>query len=96
MEHARHARRGNLDARLMTDRRLREDPFASYDEVRSRGPLSRGPFAWTSASHEVCGSVHLFHLHPADRISLFLLEILRRVRVELALAACAAEIPLRR
>ena len=53
----RHARRGNLDARLMTDRTLRDDPFASYDTVRARGPLSRGPFALTSASHDVCGSV---------------------------------------
>ncbi len=53
----RHARRGNLDARLMTDLSLREDPFASYDAIRNRGPLSRGPFALTSASHDVCGAV---------------------------------------
>ena len=53
----RHARRGNLDARLMTDRTLRADPFAAYDEIRARGPISRGPFALTSASHEVCGTV---------------------------------------
>ena len=50
----RHARRGNLDARLMTDLSLRDDPFASYDEIRARGPLSRGPFGFTSASHDVC------------------------------------------
>jgi cytochrome P450 len=54
---SRHARRGNLDARLMTDRSLREDPFPSYDEVRARGPISRGPFALTSASHDACGAV---------------------------------------
>jgi cytochrome P450 len=53
----RHARRGNLDARLMTDLSLREDPFSSYDAIRARGPLSRGPFASTSASHEVCGAI---------------------------------------
>lgn len=53
----RHSKRGNLDARLMTDQSLRDDPFASYDEIRARGPLSRGPFALTSASHDVCGSV---------------------------------------
>lgn len=53
----RHARRGNLDARLMTDLALRDDPFASYDEIRARGRLSRGPFAFTSASHDVCGTV---------------------------------------
>src|SRR3954466_8720786 len=53
----RHARRGNLDARLMTDLSLREDPFPSYDEIRARGRISRGPFAHTSASHDVCGAV---------------------------------------
>jgi cytochrome P450 len=54
---ARHAKRGNLDARLMTEAGLRADPFAAYDEIRARGPISSGPFALTSASHSVCGSV---------------------------------------
>ncbi|MDQ1634159.1 MAG: hypothetical protein QOJ32_968, partial [Frankiaceae bacterium] len=53
----RHARRGNLDARLMTDLTLRDDPFASYDVIRGRGPISQGPFARTSASHDVCAQV---------------------------------------
>jgi cytochrome P450 len=53
----RHARKGNLDARLMTDLALRDDPFSSYDVIRERGPLSQGPFARTSASHDVCAQV---------------------------------------
>ena len=52
----RHARRGSLDARLMTDRQLRADPFATYDAIRERGLISQGPFGYVSASHSVCGT----------------------------------------
>jgi cytochrome P450 len=53
----RHARRGSLDARLMTDQALRAEPFDAYDEIRLRGLTSRGPFGYVSASHEVCAAV---------------------------------------
>ena len=53
----RHARRGSLDARLMTDQALRADPFDAYDEIRLRGLTSRGPFGHVSASHEVCAAL---------------------------------------
>ena len=53
----RHARRGSLDARLMTDEALRAEPFEAYDEIRGRGLTSKGPFGYVSASHEVCAAV---------------------------------------
>jgi cytochrome P450 len=53
----RHARRGSLDARLMTDMQLRADPFQMYDAIRERGLLSQGPFGFVSASHSVCANV---------------------------------------
>src|SRR5579871_3261093 len=53
----RHARRGSLDARLMTDPQLRADPFATYDAIRERGLLSQGPFGYVSASHSVCANL---------------------------------------
>jgi cytochrome P450 len=53
----RHARRGSLDARLMTDTALRADPFQTYDAIRERGLLSKGPFGLVSASHTVCASL---------------------------------------
>ena len=53
----RHARRGSLDARLMTDLQLRADPFAMYDAIRERGLISQGPFGYVSASHGVCANV---------------------------------------
>jgi hypothetical protein len=53
----RHARRGSLDARLMTDPGLRADPFATYDAIRERGLLSQGPFGFVSASHSVCANM---------------------------------------
>jgi cytochrome P450 len=53
----REAKRGSLDARLMTDASLRADPFATYDAIRERGLLSRGPFGLVTASHSVCSNV---------------------------------------
>src|SRR4051812_27094974 len=53
----RHAPRGHLDAPPLTDLSLREDPLPPYDQVPARGRLSRGPFAHTSASHDVCEQV---------------------------------------
>ena len=53
----REARRGSLDARLMTDAALRADPFATYDAIRERGLLSKGPFGLVTASHSVCANL---------------------------------------
>jgi cytochrome P450 len=53
----REARRGSLDARLMTDPSLRADPFETYDAIRERGLVSRGPFGLVTASHSVCANV---------------------------------------
>ncbi len=53
----REARRGSLDARLMTDPSLRADPFEAYDAIRERGLLSRGPFGLVTASHSVCANL---------------------------------------
>ncbi len=53
----REARRGSLDARLMTDPSLRADPFETYDVIRERGLLSRGPFGLVTASHGVCANL---------------------------------------
>jgi hypothetical protein len=53
----RHARRGSLDARMMTDLSLRADPIPMYDAIRERGLLSQGPFGFVSASHGVCANV---------------------------------------
>ncbi|HEX4431630.1 MAG TPA: cytochrome P450 [Frankiaceae bacterium] len=52
----REARRGNLDARLMTDPALRADPFQTYDAIRERGLVSKGPFGLVTASHSVCAN----------------------------------------
>ncbi len=54
---ARNARRGSLDARLMTDAALRADPYAIYDSIREQGLVSRGPFGHITASHESCASI---------------------------------------
>jgi cytochrome P450 len=53
----REARRGSLDARLMTDASLRADPFPTYDAIRERGLLSKGPFGLVTASHRVCANL---------------------------------------
>jgi cytochrome P450 len=53
----REARRGSLDARLMTDPALRADPFQTYDAIRERGLVSKGPFGLVTASHSVCANV---------------------------------------
>ena len=53
----RAAGRGDLHARLMTDPSLRAEPWAFYEQVRSRGPLVRGRFAAVTATHEVASTV---------------------------------------
>lgn len=51
------ARGDDLHARLMSDPSVRADPWAFYDEVRSRGPLVKGRFAAVTATHAVASEV---------------------------------------
>jgi cytochrome P450 len=44
-------RRGDLQARILLDDAHRADPFATYDEIRSRAPLTGGRLMTLSASH---------------------------------------------
>ena len=44
-------RRGDLQARILTDERIRADPYPTYDEIRARGPLIRGRLMAQSTSH---------------------------------------------
>ena len=53
----RGARRGDLGARLMVDPALRDDPYASYEELRARGRLVPTGVAPTTADHAVCTAV---------------------------------------
>ncbi|MDO9457189.1 cytochrome P450, partial [Nocardioides sp.] len=45
-------RKGDLIARLETDRELRLSPHAALDELRAAGPVVRGQVVWGTASHE--------------------------------------------
>jgi cytochrome P450 len=47
------ARRGDLQARLIADLSVREDPGRFADELRDRGRLVRGRAAWLTADHEI-------------------------------------------
>ena len=51
------ARRGDLVARLESDRDLQLSPYDAYDEVRAAGPLHRGRVVWATASHEAATAI---------------------------------------
>lgn len=53
----RSARKGHLDAQLMTDEKFRDDPFPSYEQIRAKGPMYAGPLARTTADHALCTAV---------------------------------------
>jgi cytochrome P450 len=53
----RAARRGEPQAVLMVDRSARADPFPIYDQMRSRGPISRGGLTFVAPSHEAASVV---------------------------------------
>lgn len=53
----RAVKHGDLHAMLMTDATVRAEPWAFYEDVRSRGPLVRGRFAAVTASHAVASEV---------------------------------------
>lgn len=54
---ARSARSGDVQARLLTDPRARENPYLLHDELRAVGPLVRGRLSYVSATHAVCSEV---------------------------------------
>lgn len=47
------ARRGDPQARLLTDPALRADPMAFYDELRRQGPLIRARVSYLTVDHAV-------------------------------------------
>ncbi len=47
------ARRGDPQARLMTDRELRADPMPFYDELRQQGPVVRARVSYLTVDHAV-------------------------------------------
>ncbi len=47
------ARRGDPQARLMTDRALRADPTPFYDELRQQGPVVRARVSYLTVDHAV-------------------------------------------
>ena len=47
------ARRGDPQALLMVDPQVRADPFAFYDELRTRGPLVRARVSYLTVDHAV-------------------------------------------
>ncbi len=53
----RAARAGQLGARIAVDRRLWDDPYPTYEQMRARGPLLRSRWLDTTATHRVAGEV---------------------------------------
>jgi cytochrome P450 len=47
------ARRGDLQARLMTDPTVKADPVPFYEQVRARGPLVRSRIGYITADHAI-------------------------------------------
>ncbi|SHN47451.1 cytochrome P450 [Cryptosporangium aurantiacum] len=50
-------RKGDLHARILSDPAARADPYATYDEIRARGPLVPGRLMMQAVSHEAVTSV---------------------------------------
>ena len=53
----RAIRDGDPQARLILDPSVREDPYATQEQVRALGPLVRGRLTWVTASHAVTRDV---------------------------------------
>lgn len=53
----RGARKGDLISRLVMDPALRGDPFATYEELRGRGPVTANDLISASVDHAVCNEV---------------------------------------
>jgi cytochrome P450 len=54
---SRAAKHGDLHAQFMQDARYRDDPFPSYEQVRSRGAVVRGKLVNVTASYDVVSQV---------------------------------------
>jgi cytochrome P450 len=54
---ARQAKAGNLDAQLLNDPALQEDPFPVYEQLRAYRPFARGGFSKISVHHDACVAV---------------------------------------
>jgi cytochrome P450 len=53
----RAKRQGDLVGRLLRERAVSEEPYALYEQVRARGPLSSGGLGPVTASHAVASEV---------------------------------------
>jgi hypothetical protein len=53
----RWAAQGDLQATLIADPSVRDDPYPIYEQIRANGPLSRTKIGYLSASHAVAHSV---------------------------------------
>ncbi len=53
----RSARNGQLDAQLMTQQELQNDPYPYYEQIRAKGPLYSGPISRVTTEHALCTSV---------------------------------------
>jgi len=53
----RSARNGQLDAQLMTQQELQNDPYPYYEQIRAKGPLYSGPISKVTTEHALCTSV---------------------------------------
>jgi cytochrome P450 len=51
------ARRGDLQARLVSDSSIRADPVAFYEQVRARGPLARTQIGYMTTDHAIANEV---------------------------------------
>ncbi|PZU44159.1 MAG: cytochrome P450 [Arsenicicoccus sp.] len=54
---SRSARRGDLVGRLMRDPALREHPYALYEQLRARGPLTGSSLGLVTTSHPVAQEI---------------------------------------
>ena len=54
---ARQAKAGNLDAQLLNDPALQEDPFPIYERLRAHCPFARGGFSKITVHHDACVAV---------------------------------------
>jgi cytochrome P450 len=53
----RGARQGDPVGRLLRDASVREEPYALYEELRSRGPVSPGSLGLVTTSHAVASEI---------------------------------------
>jgi cytochrome P450 len=53
---SRARKQGDLQAKLFGDPSVRVDPFPLYTQIRSRGPVVKGPFLAATAHHRIAGA----------------------------------------